>query len=43
MLGWKPRVSFLELVKTMVEADLQQAQRDRLCQTHGFDVYQPEE
>jgi GDPmannose 4,6-dehydratase len=43
VLGWEPRVSFPELVKTMVEADLQEAQRDQLCQTHGFTVHRPEE
>ena len=42
-LGWTPQVTFPELVKTMVEADLQEAQRDQLCQIHGFDVHQPEE
>ena len=43
VLGWEPRTRFPELVKAMVEADLQQAQRDQLCQTHGFVVPQPEE
>jgi GDPmannose 4,6-dehydratase len=43
VLGWKPQVSFPDLVKTMVEADLQEAQRDQLCQTHGFEVHRPEE
>ena len=43
VLGWEPHIRFPELVKTMVEADLQQAQRDQLCETHGFGVPQPEE
>ena len=43
VLGWEPRIRFPELVKTMVEADLQEAQRDQLCQAHGFAVHQPEE
>ena len=43
VLGWEPQVRFPELIKTMVEADLQDAQRDQLCQTHGFDVHCPEE
>jgi GDPmannose 4,6-dehydratase len=43
VLGWEPRIRFTELVKTMVEADLQQAQRDQLCQTYGYAVHQPEE
>ena len=43
VLGWEPRVSFPELVKTMVEADLREARRDQLCQTHGFEVHRPAE
>ena len=42
-LGWEPRIRFPELVKTMVEADLQQARRDQLCQTYGYEVRQSEE
>ena len=37
-LGWKPTVSFPELVKQMVEADLQQAQRAIHLKNGGFDV-----
>ena len=43
ILGWEPQMCFPELVKTMVEADLQEAQRDQLCQTHGFEIHRPEE
>jgi len=43
VLGWKPQIRFPELVKTMVKADLQEAQRDQLCQTHGFEIHRPEE
>jgi GDPmannose 4,6-dehydratase len=43
MLGWEPQIRFPELVKTMVEADLQEPQPDQLCQTHGFDLHQPQE
>ncbi|HRY14897.1 MAG TPA: GDP-mannose 4,6-dehydratase [Candidatus Competibacteraceae bacterium] len=42
-LGWTPQTCFPELVKAMVETDLQEAQRDHLCQTHGFDVHRPDE
>jgi GDPmannose 4,6-dehydratase len=37
-LGWKPTVSFPELVATMVRSDLAQAQRDELCRQGGFHV-----
>ncbi|SDF53676.1 GDP-mannose 4,6-dehydratase [Sporolituus thermophilus] len=37
-LGWTPKVTFPELVKMMVQADLEQARRDVLCQKHGFPV-----
>jgi GDPmannose 4,6-dehydratase len=42
-LGWEPRVRFPQLVKTMVEADLKAAQRDQLCQTHGFETHHPDD
>jgi GDPmannose 4,6-dehydratase len=38
-LGWTPRTSFDELVREMVESDLQAAQRDALVMRHGFDAY----
>lgn len=37
-LGWTPEISFQEMVAEMVEQDLVQAQKDQLCQTHGFEV-----
>ena len=37
-LGWKPKVSFRELVKMMVEVDLAEAKKDLLCQREGFKV-----
>lgn len=37
-LGWQPKVTFRELVKTMVEADMEEAKRDLLCQREGFRV-----
>ncbi len=43
VLGWQPQICFQELVKTMVDADLKDAQRDQLCQTHGFAVHNPDE
>jgi len=34
-LGWSPRISFAELVKEMVEADLSQARFDQQVEAHG--------
>lgn len=39
VLGWTPRTSFDELVREMVEADLQAAQRDALVLRHGYQAY----
>ncbi len=39
-LGWKPTVTFEELVKEMVNADLVLAERDKLVRKHGFDAYE---
>jgi len=35
-LGWSPQISFSELVREMVEADLAIAKRDALVEAHGF-------
>lgn len=37
-LGWAPRITFSELVREMVAADLEEAKRDELCQRAGFRV-----
>ncbi|HDK38228.1 MAG TPA: GDP-mannose 4,6-dehydratase [Thiolapillus brandeum] len=37
-LGWTPRTTFKELVAEMAVADLQEAERDRLCQSEGYVV-----
>lgn len=37
-LGWIPKISFEELVKEMVQADLEEAKRDELIQRAGFKV-----
>jgi GDPmannose 4,6-dehydratase len=36
VLGWKPRVSFPELVKMMVEHDIELARRERTVNQAGF-------
>jgi GDPmannose 4,6-dehydratase len=38
-LGWKPRITFQELVCEMVEADLNEARRDDLCLQEGFQTF----
>ena len=38
-LGWKPRTSFDELVREMIEADLRVAKRDALVKQHGFEAF----
>ncbi len=38
-LGWKPKMPFAELVKTMVRQDLRDAERDQLCSTAGFRTF----
>ena len=37
-LGWAPRTSFAEMVEEMVAADLEQAKRHALLNSHGYDV-----
>ena len=38
-LGWKPRISFEQLVEEMVRADLKDAERDALCLQEGFKTF----
>jgi GDPmannose 4,6-dehydratase len=37
-LGWKPEISFKELVAEMVSEDLKEAEKDQLCKREGFEV-----
>lgn len=37
-LGWTPKTSFKELVKMMVEEDLNQAKKDVFCKDNGFTI-----
>ena len=39
-LGWMPETSFDQLVATMMQEDLKEADRDRLCEIAGFTTYQ---
>lgn len=42
-LGWRPRVSFRELVIEMVSADLKSAERDEITRRHGYKTFEPRE
>jgi GDPmannose 4,6-dehydratase len=42
-LGWRPVVTFAELVAEMLEEDFAQARRDSLCLNAGFDVHEVRE
>ena len=38
-LGWEPKIGFDDLVKEMVQSDLEDAKKDELCQRAGFQVF----
>jgi GDPmannose 4,6-dehydratase len=38
-LGWEPEITFENLVKEMIRADLANAKKDYLCQTHGYNTF----
>ncbi len=38
-LGWQPRITVEEMVAEMVRADLREAERDALCKSKGFAVF----
>jgi len=38
-LGWQPKITFIQLVKEMVEHDLAIAKRDMLSKEHGYEVF----
>ncbi len=42
-LGWKPRNGFEELVREMVQSDLEEAKRDALVRKHGFRSFERKE
>ena len=42
-LGWSPEVGFDELISLMIKQDLQEAEKDHLCQRVGFKVYNHQE
>jgi len=38
-LGWKPVISFEEMIAEMIEADMDEAQKDYLCLQEGFQTF----
>lgn len=38
-LGWKPKITFEEMVNEMIQEDLKSAERDALVKKNGFPVY----
>ena len=38
-LGWEPGISFEEMIAEMVEADMEEAQKDYLCLTEGYQTF----
>ncbi len=42
-LGWRPEVTFTDLVREMIEADLAAAKRDALVAKEGFPIYERHE
>ncbi len=42
-LGWKPKISFKDMIEEMTLYDLEQAARDALCLESGFPVYERHE
>jgi len=39
-LNWTPEITFDQMVKEMVKADLEDAKKDHLCQTHGYNTFE---
>jgi GDPmannose 4,6-dehydratase len=35
-LGWQTRISFVDLVKEMMEHDLNQVKKEELCKINGY-------
>lgn len=38
-LGWEPEISFEQMVTDMIQVDLEEAKKDDLCQSHGFNTF----
>jgi GDPmannose 4,6-dehydratase len=42
-LGWRPRITFKELVSEMMREDLRLAERDQLARSHGHKIHERKE
>ena len=38
-LGWEPKISFEELIREMVIADLREAEKDTMVRQKGYRIY----
>jgi GDPmannose 4,6-dehydratase len=38
-LGWTPKITFTDLIKEMISEDLKEVEKDQLCQTKGYSIY----
>jgi len=38
-LGWTPAISFEKMVSEMIDYDLKEAEKDVLCRSQGFEIY----
>lgn len=38
-LDWQPKIGFRDLVREIMQGDLQDAKRDHLCESRGFRTY----
>ena len=38
-LGWQPRITLEQMVAEMVRSDLRDAERDALCKSEGYTVF----
>ena len=38
-LGWEPGTSFEEMIAEMIEADMEESQKDYLCLKEGFQTF----
>ena len=38
-LGWKPKISFEDMINEMIETDLKIAEKEKIIQKHGFKIY----
>ena len=38
-LGWEPDISFEDMIREMIDADMEAAQKDYLCLKEGFQTF----